>query len=463
MTAVQRLTLGKETVPMSSIAPASWSRASLSAVVLATVMVLVPPAPSAHADEEFSGSLPNGTQWIAVVPDDWNGVLLLHSHGYTPSFLPFPNATPSIDPTQFGYIPASVELLDLGYAVVASSYADKGWALPTAPQDQLDSLDAAIAAIGGEPDLVLAYGTSMGGLVTAQLAESAGDVIDGAMPTCGIVAGGTDLNNYQLDGAHAINRLLADGTIPIAGYGTQGEAFAASGALQAAVNAAVTADTPAARARVALAAAFFQLDPSDLEGIIGFVTPARFDLITAAGGESGWNEGVDYSRLFKQSPYRRIVSDLYRAAGLSLQEDLTMLTETADVPFNVAAVESMLSHSQPDGDLQMPVFSIHTNYDPLVPAEHEQEYADDVRSEHKGRLLRQAFVDRDGHCSFTSAELVAGITVLAERVETGRWPAASANPHKLNRLASSFDLGDSAFVQFRPGEFIGDRSDSIGL
>jgi pimeloyl-ACP methyl ester carboxylesterase len=221
----------------------------------------------------------------------------------------------------------------------------------------------------------------------------------------------------------------------------------------------VTADTPEARARVALAAAFFQLHPSDLEGILGFVTPARFDLITAAGGESGWNEGVDYRNLFRQSPYRRNVSELYREAGLSLHEDLKMLTESADVPFDETAVESMLGHSQPNGDLQMPVLSIHTNYDPLVPAEHEEEYADDVRSAHKRLLFRQAFVDRDGHCSFTSAELVAGIKVLEERVETGRWPAASVNPRKLNRLASSFDLGDSAFVRFRPGEFIGDRSD----
>ena len=58
----------------------------------------VPPATPAHADEEFSGSLPNGTQWIAAVPDDWNGILLLHSHGYTPSFVPFPNPHPRSTP-----------------------------------------------------------------------------------------------------------------------------------------------------------------------------------------------------------------------------------------------------------------------------------------------------------------------------------------------------------------------------
>ena len=441
---------------MLSIAHSPRFRASTLVLVLAMVLAVFSPAPPALADTEYSGTLTNGTQWIAVVPDEWNGTLLLHSHGYLPSFVPFPNPAPSINS-----IPAAADLLDLGYAVAASSYADKGWALPTAPQDQLDSLQAAIDAIGTEPDTVLAYGTSMGGLVTAQLAESAGDVIDGAMPTCGIVAGGADLNNYQLDGAHAINELLADGSIQIAGYATQGEAFSASAALQGAVNAAVTADTPEARARVALAAALFQLDPSDLAGIVGFVTPARYDLSTAAGGDSGWNEGVDYRRLFRESPYHRMVSALYREAGLSLWQDLKTLTETADVPFNEAAVESMLGHSQPEGDLEMPVFSIHTNYDPLVPAELEEEYADDVRSEGKRGLFRQAFVDRDGHCNFTPAELVAGLKVLEERVDTGRWSSASVNPHQLNQRASSLDLGDSAFIRFRPGEFIGDRSDSV--
>jgi hypothetical protein len=93
--------------------------------------------------------------------------------------------------------------------------------------------------------------------------------------------------------------------------------------------------------------------------------------------------------------------------------------------------------------------------------EHEEEYADDVRSSRSRNLFRQAFVDRSGHCNFTSAELIAGVKVLEERVTTGRWNAASVNAHKLNHLVSSFDLGESAFIRFQPGEFIGDRSDSV--
>ena len=429
-------------------------RASVLVLVLALVVAVFSPASPALADEEFNGQLDNGTQWIAAVPDDWNGTLLLYSHGYVPSFLPFPNPSPAIDTT-----PAAADLLDLGYAVVASSYADKGWAFPTAPIDQVNSLQAAIDAIGVEPDTVLAYGSSMGGLVTALLAESAGDVIDGALPTCGIVAGGADLNNYQLDGAHAINELLGDGNVQIAGYATQDAAFAATEALTAAVDAGQS--TAEGRARIALAAALYQVaDSSQLGDALGFVTPARYDLITAAGGDSGWNEGVDYRRLLSKSPYHRLVAVQYREAGLSLREDLDLLTETADVSFNAAAVSSMLGHSQPDGDLQVPVFSIHTTDDLIVPVEHEEEYADDVRSGGTRALFRQAFVDRSGHCNFTSAELIAGVKVLEERVTTGRWNAASVNSNKLNRLASSFNLGESAFIRFKPGEFIGDRSDS---
>jgi pimeloyl-ACP methyl ester carboxylesterase len=441
---------------MSFIAHPSKLRASILVLVLALVLAAISPAPRARADEEFSGELANGTTWIAAVPDDWNGTLLLHGHGYLPSFVPFPNPTPSV-----ASIPAAADLLDLGYAVAASSYADKGWALPTAPDDQLDSLEAAIAAIGTEPRTVIAYGSSMGGLVTAMLAESAGDLINGAMPTCGIVAGGADLNNYQLDGAHAINQLLADGSIEIAGYATQGAAFAATGALQAAVNSGQS--TPEGRARIALAAALYQLDdPSDLADVLGFVTPARYDLITAAGGDTGWNEGVDYWHLFSGSPFHRTVSDLYRQAGLDLRADLNVLTETADVPFDETAVNSMVGHSQPKGELQMPVLSIHTTDDLIVPVEHEEEYADDVRSQGNTSLFRQVFVDRSGHCNFTSAELIAGVKLLEERVDTGRWSSESVDHHELNRSATSLDLGESAFIHFKPGEFIGDRSDSLG-
>jgi alpha-beta hydrolase superfamily lysophospholipase len=59
------------------------------------------------------------------------------------------------------------------------------------------------------PTNVIAFGTSMGGLISALEAENSSGRIDGALTTCGIVAGAVQLNDYQLDGESALSQLLA--------------------------------------------------------------------------------------------------------------------------------------------------------------------------------------------------------------------------------------------------------------
>jgi pimeloyl-ACP methyl ester carboxylesterase len=421
---------------------------------------------AAAASGEYSGTLADGTAWRAVVPDEWNGTLLLYSHGYQPSFAG-PRAPATVAPN-----PATEQLLlEQGYALVGSTYEATGWAVPTAPGDQLESLDAALVQIGEQPDHVLAYGTSMGGLVTGRLAESAGDVIAGAMPTCGLMEGGVDLNNYQLDGSHAIDELLApDQDIQIEGYASLGAAFGTAAALSGAVDSGQS--TAEGRARVALAAALFHLPGTDtrdadqwqqsmytlLKQTLGFVTPGRFDIETATGGNATWNVGVDYGKLFQQSADRQKVAELYRAAGLDLKADLAQLTATADIAPDAGSVEALNESSGLTGDLQVPVLTMHTTIDILAPVQVEQEYAEDVRSQGDNALLRQTFVDREGHCSFTPAEIAAGISVLEDRVISGHWGGASSSVPQLNALASSLDDSGSAFVSIPPREFVGDRT-----
>ncbi len=421
---------------------------------------------AAAASGEYSGTLADGTAWRAVVPDEWNGTLLLYSHGYQPSFAG-PRAPATVAPN-----PATEQLLlEQGYALVGSTYEATGWAVPTAPGDQLESLGAALVQIGEQPDHVLAYGTSMGGLVTGRLAESAGDVIAGAMPTCGLMEGGVDLNNYQLDGSHAIDELLApDQDIQIEGYASLGAAFGTAAALSGAVDSGQS--TAEGRARVALAAALFHLPGTDtrdadqwqqsmytlLKQTLGFVTPGRFDIETATGGNATWNVGVDYGKLFQQSADRQRVAELYRAAGLDLKADLAQLTATADIAPDAGSVEALNASSGLTGDLQVPVLTMHTTIDILAPVQVEQEYAEDVRSQGDNALLRQTFVDREGHCSFTPAEIAAGISVLEDRVISGHWGGASSSVPQLNALASSLDDSGSAFVSVPPREFVGDRT-----
>ena len=65
-------------------------------------------------------------------------------------------------------------------------------------------------------------------------------------------------------------------------------------------------------------------------------------------------------------------------------------------------------------------------------------------------------MERQGHCNFTPAELVAGVLAVQHRVETGGWDGV-ATPRRLQATATALDLGDAAFVRYRPLPLSGDN------
>ena len=82
------------------------------------------------------------------------------------------------------------------------------------------------------------------------------------------------------------------------------------------------------------------------------------------------------------------------------------------------------------------MLTLHTTGDPLVVVQQERAYAQAVRAAGDAGLLRQAFVHRAGHCSFTPAERIGALQALLHRVETGAWDDAAA-PEPLNRSAAA--------------------------
>ncbi|MEU7880019.1 hypothetical protein [Microbispora bryophytorum] len=84
-------------------------------------------------------------------------------------------------------------------------------------------------------------------------------------------------------------------------------------------------------------------------------------------------------------------------------------------------------------------------------------YSDVVRRTGNQAMLRQAFVDRPGHCRYTGAEFVAAVRTLENRVTTGR--GTDVDAHRLNTLAARLaaenpDLGTAEFIPYTPGRFL---------
>jgi hypothetical protein len=167
---------------------------------------------------------------------------------------------------------------------------------------------------------------------------------------------------------------------------------------------------------------------------------------------------VDYAGLFANSPHAPQVHALYQTAGLNLRADLNALTKGATITADPAAVRRAQQTSSAGQGLDVPLLDIHTTGDNLVPVEQENRFAARVRAPGDGALLRQAFVERQGHCTFTTAETVAALHSLEHRVSTGRWDNV-ATPVALQRSATALGLDGAAYVPYYPAPLSVGRDD----
>src|SRR5258708_19494238 len=111
-----------------------------------------------------------------------------------------------------------------------------------------------------------------------------------------------------------------------------------------------------------------------------------------------------------------------------------------------AAVSYLDRNISFDGQLSVPVLTMHTTGDGLVISPNEGAYANGVNAAGKGALLRQTFVHRAGHCAFTEAETVAALQVLLERLDTGHCAHAPLQPPPLHPHALAHRPPDNPFL-----------------
>jgi hypothetical protein len=156
------------------------------------------------------------------------------------------------------------------------------------------------------------------------------------------------------------------------------------------------------------------------------------------------------------------VKALYHAAGLSLDQDLQTLNSAPRISADQSAVAYLAKYIAFDGDISAPVLTMHTTGDGLVVPENEQAYRSVVGRAGNGDLLRQVYVHRAGHCSFTPAETITAVQTLENRLSTGQWnvPGPAAMNAEAAELGPAYNVfpGASgvpaAFTSFRPTRYL---------
>jgi len=138
-----------------------------------------------------TGETSDTAKYEVRVPDDFNGTLLLWSHGYTyvakiPQQVPLLGGAgndlrATIAPGAPDSMVTANALLNQGYALAGSGFAVPGWNAESAVKTNVELLDI-VKKKFPKIKRTVAWGASLGGTITQRLAETNPKLIDAALP-----------------------------------------------------------------------------------------------------------------------------------------------------------------------------------------------------------------------------------------------------------------------------------------
>ncbi|WP_420450587.1 hypothetical protein [Ilumatobacter sp.] len=368
--------------------------------------------------DTFSGEIA-GAAYIAHVPDDWNGDLLIWAHGYRGEG---PELTVDAPP-QYEF------LSEEGYAWAASSYRRNSYdpGIGVLDTKNLTRFMERTLRSEGELDETYLAGVSMGGHVTAAAIEKYPNLWDGALPACGVL-GDVELFDYFLDynvGSAAIAGLAPDYEYPDEDW--------------------LATTVPEIKAELstvpggAWAGGFPQ--------ILGAPSPLTADgqefkdfVEEGSGGDRvtydvAWNFWHGLASPTGDFFFALGEGDGTIANRPGIASQNTDTSYAAEYGFAIDDVVKRIDGSNRirksnglkpapiiDGTPSVPVLVIHTTGDLFVPIEMAQIYTREVRDNGLEDLLVTRAIRDIGHCSFTGEEWIESYTDLFTWVETGERP-----------------------------------------
>lgn len=395
-----------------------------------------------------------GVPYQILLPERWNGTLMLYSHGYRqaepapPDFEPV-DTTPAAAPSE----EVADALLSDGYALAGSAFKTNGW-------DVLDGV-AANAALHkffvekvGDPDRVYVWGDSLGGLITETLAEKHPQWVSGVAPFCGVLGGGNLNLDLALDTAYAVKTLIYP-DLKLTGFTSHDEAVENWEAARDAITEAGS-DVKNGVPAILLAGAITDVpaktrtyDGSSIESqvraraesiltALGYGTFGRYEIEQRVGGNPSSNDQADYASRVSEEE-RSLIDTVAPGAA---DELILKLEEGERVSPDTAARATFDKMGNPTGRIADKTITMHTTADPLVLVQNERVFRDRVFAA-RGRTgdlvqlytLPPSTYDEEegapfgaGHCNFNTPQRLGVIELLDGWVREGRVPGSASIP-----------------------------------
>jgi pimeloyl-ACP methyl ester carboxylesterase len=288
---------------------------------------------------------------------------------------------------------------ELGYAFATTSYRANGLVAADAVEDLVELVDTVQQRFRPDPVRTAIIGFSEGGLVAALAAERHPDRFDGALAACGPIGDFHAQLDYIGD-FRVVFDYFFPGVLP-------GTAVDVPQSLRdrwedlyvPAIVVSLAANLGAARELVTTTHA--PVTENDLRsiaettiGLLWYNVFGTADAQQRLGGQPFDNATRVYS-------------------GSS--DDAALNTGVARFHADPAALAA-LERFETSGNLQVPVVTMHTTGDPIVPFGQLSLYTAKVSAAGQSARLTEIPVERPGHCTFEAGEVLSAFTILWNKI-----------------------------------------------
>ena len=372
----------------------------IAVLFIASLAFAISPIPGCT---EQSGPDTNGSVYLICPAANPSADLVIFAHGFVPPLAPVGIPYDQLVLPDGTNIPALIHSLGLAFA--ATSYPTNGLAI-TQGVDDVKHLAAYYAANVGTPHKTYLTGVSEGGLVATKALEESPGVFTGGIAACGPIG---DFN-YQID--HFMDaRVLFDyffpGVIPgspiavplevqadFASCNIPGCTVPYAARIKAALDAA-----PSKRSQLLKAASIpASPDPSQsVLDVLAYNILETDDAIAKLGG----------------NPY-----DNHTRFYFGSSNDLLLNWRVQRFKANPVALAAVAAGYQTTGKLEVPLITLHTINDNVVPFLHEVIYFGKAAQQRSLNNFVPLPVFRYGHCNFTQTDAVVALIALFAKAPT---------------------------------------------
>lgn len=370
-----------------------------------------------------------GSSYIIAVPPNWNGRLLLHTHGG-------PDLSPNPD--------RATELLDRWTIMVRSGYALAGTAFQpgvdvSRAAEDTERLRGIFKRHVGVPNLTILHGQSWGASVAAKAAETYTREVVGERPydavllSAGVLAGGTRSYDFRTDLRMVYQHVCNNHPRPTEAQYPLNIGFPAG--QTAPTNANLTTRVNECLGLNKTASLRTPEETARIATILGAVKIAENQIVSHLAW--GTRHFQDISQRYGGSPFGNIGANYTGSPN-----DVALNASVQRLSADPGAFRRFSENTDYAGRIPVPVLTVKWVDDPTAFVELDAHFRTLMQQSGAGDRLVQTFVrGAESHSYVSDAVFITLLSTLAQWVATGNRPTPQGIAAACPGFATTFNAG----------------------